>query len=418
MPEPLWRTRPDAFAIRPATEIRRSRINDFIWLSESSSNVYLVVTREGRVVVNTGMGFEALVHKAWFDSIDASPVRYVLLTQGHVDHVGGVDAFREPGTQVVAQANNPSHQAYDARLAPFRARRSMFAFGDTIRAASRASAGGPQPPQARPTPDVLFDERFAFALGGLRFELIGVSGAETEDSLLVWLPDSRICFTGNVFGALFGHFPNLVTIRGDRYRDALRYVETLDVLLGLEPELLLTGHHGPVAGREVIRAELTRMRAAVLHVHDAVVAAMNAGRDLWTTLRELRLPPELEVGEGYGKVAWSARAIWEMYQGWFHARSTTELYDVPYWSASPELVALAGGPGAVADAASKKADSAPLEALHLAEAALAAEPEHRGALEASLAAHRALRARATNFWEMKWLEKEIARLARAVGGSA
>jgi alkyl sulfatase BDS1-like metallo-beta-lactamase superfamily hydrolase len=414
MSGPLWRSRPDAFAIRPATEIRRSQVKDFIWLSESNSNVYLVTTSEGRVVINTGMGFEAPVHKAWFDSIDASPLRYILLTQGHVDHVGGVDVFREPGTKVVAQANNPSHQAYDARLAPFRARRSMFAFADSIRAASKVAGGAAPPPQARPTPDVLFEGRYTFTLGGLRFELIGVAGAETEDSLLVWLPQHGICFTGNVFGALFGHFPNLVTIRGDRYRDPLKYVETLDVLLGLDAELLCTGHHEPVVGRDVIRAEVSRMRGAVLFVHDRVVAAMNAGKDAWETVRELRLPPELAVGEGYGKVAWSARAIWEMYQGWFHGRSTTELYPVPYWSASPELVALAGGPGPVAEAARKKAESAPVEALHLAEAALAAEPKHRGALEASLAAHRTLRAGATNFWEIRWLDKEIAKLEKVL----
>src|SRR5262245_37586076 len=365
------------------------------------------------------MGFEAPVHKAWFDSIDASPLRYLLLTQGHVDHVGGVDVLREPGTLVVAQANNPSHQAYDARLAPFRARRSMFAFADTIRAASQAASGGPPPPpQARPRPDVLFEGQYAFTLGGLDFELIAAPGAETEDSLVVWLPEQRICFTGNVFGALFGHFPNLVTIRGDRYRDPLKYAETLDLLLGLGAELLLTGHHAPVVGREVIRAEVARMKGAVLYVHDAVVAAMNAGKNVYETMRELTLPPELQVGEGYGKVPWSARAIWEMYQGWFHGRSTTELYAAPYWSASPELVAFAGGAGPVAEAARKKAESAPLEALHLAEAALAAEPAHRGALEASLAAHRTLRGRARNFWELRWLDKEIAKLEKTLGKSA
>jgi glyoxylase-like metal-dependent hydrolase (beta-lactamase superfamily II) len=204
------------------------------------------VTREGRVVINTGMGFEAPVHKEYFDSIDAGPIRYILLTQGHVDHVGGVDLFRQPGTEVIAQANNAAQQAYDARLAPFRARRSMFAFADSIRAAGKAAGGTAPAPQARPTPDVLFEGRYTFTLGGLRFELIGVAGAETEDSLLVWLPQHRICFTGNVMGALFGHFPNLVTIRGDRYRDPLAYVGTLDAA-GTRRRAAAQGH-APVVG--------------------------------------------------------------------------------------------------------------------------------------------------------------------------
>lgn len=413
----LWRSRPSGFDIRPATTVRRRAINDFIHLSEGNSNAYLIVTTEGRIVVNTGMGFEAPVHKAYFDEVDARPVRYVLLTQGHVDHVGGVDLFREAGTEVVAQANGAAQQAYDARLAAFRQRRAYFAFAESIDR-KQQPRGGRVPVQSRPAPTITVHDRYAFELGGLRVELIAVAGAETDDSMLVWLPADRICFAGNVFGALFGHFPNLVTIRGDRYRDALRYVETLDVLRGLDADVLLVGHGGPVVGREVIRTELERMKAAVLHVHDAVVAAMNAGTDLWTMLREIRLPPELEVGEGYGKVTWSARAIWEMYSGWFHARSTTELYPAPYWSVSPDLVALAGGPGPVAAAARAKAEVAPVEAIHLAEAALAAAPGHAGAVAASLAAHRVLLARSVNFWETRWLEHEIRRLERLGGGGA
>lgn len=418
MHTPLWRSRPTAFEIAPATSVRHERINDFIYLSEGYSNAYLVVTREGRVVINTGMGFEAPVHKAYFDSVDRGPIRYILLTQGHVDHVGGVDLFREAGTEVIAQANNLSQQAYDARLAPFRARRSAFAFAEAFARMRSAGPGGHPPAQARPRPSFTFEQRHSFDLGGIRFELIGVSGAETEDSLLVWLPQQRICFTGNVMGALFGHFPNLVTIRGDRHRDALRYVETLDRLLALDAEMLLVGHFEPVVGRALIRTELLRMRGAVLYVHDAVVAAMNAGRDVYQAMREIALPPELEVGEGYGKVAWSARAIWETYQGWFHARSTTELYPVPPASVHRELCTLAGGPDAVAAAAARRAEAAPVEALHLAEVALAADPRHRGATEASLAAHRALLAASANFWETRWLENEIRQLERALAGGA
>jgi alkyl sulfatase BDS1-like metallo-beta-lactamase superfamily hydrolase len=410
----LWRTRPTGFDIHPATTIRRQAITDTIHCSEGTSNAYLVVTPAGRVVVNTGLGFEAPIHKAYFDDVDRGPVRYVVLTQGHVDHVGGVEHFREAGTEVVAHANNPAQQAYDARLQPFRTRRAYFAWGAAIDGKARPQ-GGTVPVQARPEPTILVHDRSAFELGGVRFELIGCAGAETDDSLLVWLPHERICITGNVFGALFGHFPNLVTIRGDRYRDALRYVETLDVLIRLDAEMLLVGHHGPVVGRDLIRTELERMKAAVRHVHDAVVAAMNAGTDVWTTMREVTLPAELEVGQGYGKVTWSARAIWEAYAGWFHARSTTELYPVPYWSVHPDLVALAGGPDPVARAALAKAASAPVEAIHLAEAVRTAAPDHRGALEASLAAHRTLLAASVNFWETRWLEHEIRKLEAALG---
>jgi alkyl sulfatase BDS1-like metallo-beta-lactamase superfamily hydrolase len=236
---------------------------------------------------------------------------------------------------------------------------------------------------------------------------------------VVWLPQHGICFTGNLLGALFGHFPNLVTIRGDRYREALRFIESLDEVIALEPELLLVGHHDPVEGRERIRSELLRLRGAVQYVHDETVRGMNEGTDVHTLMREIRLPPELEVGQGYGKVSWSVRAIWETYAGWFHHRSTTELYPVPYWSVHADLVELAGGPDAVAERAQRKAESgAPLEAIHLAEVALAADPAHRGALEASLAAHQRLEAESENFWLTSWIRTQIAALRESVERAA
>jgi alkyl sulfatase BDS1-like metallo-beta-lactamase superfamily hydrolase len=419
MPPPLYRTRPGGFDIRPASQPEAVAINDFVYVSEGLSNSYLVVTPEGRVVINTGMGFEAPVHKRNFDAVDSGPVRYVLLTQGHVDHVGGVDLFLEPGTEVVAQARNPSHQEDDARIAPFRASRSGFAFAEAIGKALRhvrEQTGGNVPGQSRPTPTLTFDDRHAFELGGLRFELIATPGGETTDSMVVWLPQHRICFTGNLFSALFGHFPNLVTIRGDRYREAIGFVDSLDRVLELEPELLLVGHHEPVAGRELIREELLRLRGAVLHVHDATVRGMNQGRDVYSLMREIELPPELEVGQGYGKVSWSVRAIWENYAGWFHHRSTTELYPVPASSVHADLVELAGGPEALAKRAREKLGAgAPVDAIHLAEVALTAAPEHRAALEASLAAHEALDSQSVNFWESSWLRRQIAELRGALG---
>lgn len=402
----LFRSRPGGFDIRPASSPQATPINDFIYLSEGFSNAFLIVTPAGRIVVNTGMAFEAPVHKRNFDAVSTAPTRYIVLTQGHVDHVGGVDVFREPGTDVVAQSNNRYQQADDARLREFRAARSGFAFAESVLSgiAHTTKDVGPPPPQATPVPTITFDDRLELELGGLHLELLSTPGGETTDSLVIWLPDQRICFAGNLFSALFGHFPNLVTVRGDRYRDALRFIDSLDRVLALEPDLLLVGHHEPVRGRNLIRDELVRLRGAVQYVHDATVSGMNAGKDVHTLMRDVVLPPELEVGEGYGKVSWSVRAIWETYSGWFHHHSTTELYDVPPWSVHGDLVELAGGPDAVAERARGKLHAGmPVEAIHLAEVALAAEPDHPHALEVSLRAHERLESESGNFWLTSWL---------------
>jgi alkyl sulfatase BDS1-like metallo-beta-lactamase superfamily hydrolase len=414
MSVPLYRSRPGGFDIQPASMPEARAVDDGVYVSEGLSNSYLVRTSDGCVVVNTGMGFEAPVHKRNYEALHAGPVRYILLTQGHVDHVGGVDLLREEGTRVVAQAGNEAHQTDDARIARFRAQRSSFAFAEAIGRSMdyiREAAGGAVPGQSRPTPDVTFEDHYAFELGGIRFELLATPGGETMDSMVVWLPDRRICFAGNLFSALFGHFPNLVTIRGDRYRDALRFVASLERVLALEPELLLVGHHGPVAGRELVRAELERLRGAVLHVHDETVRGMNEGKDVETLMREITLPPELDVGEGYGKISWSVRAIWETYAGWFHHRSTTELYPTPVRDVYGDLVELAGGPDPVARRARSRLEVGDaVEAIHLAEVALAAEPSHRVALATSLAAHERLAKESENFWLSAWLRREIGRL--------
>ena len=68
------------------------------------------------------------------------------------------------------------------------------------------------------------------------------------------------------------------------------------------------------------------------------------------------------------------RAIWENYAGWFHHRSTTELYDVPPAAVAADLVAAAGAE-ALVDAARARLDAGePVAALHLTDIVLAADP--------------------------------------------
>ena len=323
------------------------------------------------MIVNTGMGFEGPVHRANFDAVDSSPVRYIIFTQGHVDHVGGLDSVRDPDTTVVAQANWTLWRDDNERLIPYRASRSAFAFKDTlatgIQAIQRRLGTKHLPGQSVPTVDLDFEDTLTLEVGGRRMELISVPGGETNDSLVVWLPDERICLCGNTFGPIFGHIPNLVTMRGDRYRDALTAIASVERVRDLQPELLVTGHFAPIAGAERINAELTRLRNAIQYIHDQTVAGMNAGKDVRTLMREITLPAEYEVGQGYGKVAWDVRAIWENYSGWFHHRSTTELYPVGFDAVSADVVELAGADALVERAREHLGADRPLHAIHLAE---------------------------------------------------
>jgi alkyl sulfatase BDS1-like metallo-beta-lactamase superfamily hydrolase len=408
--EPIYRSRPGADALAPASAEHAEEVAPGIWCSPGLSNAYLLTTDDGRVVVNTGMGFESQVHRSNFDAVDDSPIRYIIVTQGHYDHVGGLDTVRDPGTEVIAQANWRSWRDDNERLLGYRAGRSAFAFSDKLAhgiAAIQQRFGKKLPAQADHSADIEVDDTLAVTVGGRTLELLATPGGETTDSIVVWLPKERVCLCGNTFGPVFGHIPNLVTMRGDRYRDALTTIASIERVRALRPDVLLTGHFDPITGAERIEAELTRLRDALAYVHNRTVEGMNAGNDVHTLMREIALPPELDVGQGYGKVSWDVRAIWENYSGWFHHRSTTELYDVGPIELNADLVDLAGADRVVARAEEHLAAGRPVHAIHLAEAVFHANPAHGEARVMLKAAHETLLAASTNFWESAWLTKKI-----------
>jgi alkyl sulfatase BDS1-like metallo-beta-lactamase superfamily hydrolase len=408
----MHRERPGADAIAPASGDPAVAIGEGIWMSPGLSNSYLLAAGNERIVVNTGMGFEGPLHRRAFDAIHLAPTRTIIFTQGHFDHVGGTESLADHATELVAQQNFHAWRADNERLSDFRSRNAAFAWMPAILAAMEhaRTLGAGATSQARPEPTVSFADRLDLTLGERELVLLSTPGGETTDSLIIWLPDSRTLFTGNLFGPLFGHVPNLVTMRGDRYRDALAYIDSLDVVLALAPERLLTGHFDPVDGAERIVEEVTSMQEGMRWVHDQTVDGMNAGTDLHTLMSEVRTPAHLDLGEGYGKTSWNVRAIWENYAGWFHHRSTTELYDVPLSAVAQDVVGAAGA-GALTEAArSRLAAGEPVEALHLTDLVLAADPEDSVARSVAGDASRALLNGTSNFWERAWLTRSIDRL--------
>lgn len=84
------------------------------------------------------------------------------------------------------------------------------------------------------------------------------------------------------------------------------------------------------------------------------------------------------------------------------------MYDLPASAVYPDLVKLAGGTASVVKLARERVEGGrAVEALHLTEVALSAEPNNRAALEARLAALQALVAACRNSNERGWLDYSV-----------
>jgi len=381
-------------------------ITDFIFMAKDVSNAYLVTTADGDVLVNTGTITGVERTQRLFSPVRTGALTHIILTQSHADHYGGVAAMREPGTVIVAERRFPPTLSYYNEMRPFFAPRTGKLWARTL-----AKQGGTIHDVTDPVPDVLVDGRYRFDQGGRTFEVISTPGGETLDSLSVWLPNEGVVFTGNLFGPVFMAMPFLNTLRGDKPRSVERYLESLDIVRSLGAELLITGHGEPIRGAERIRADLDKLGAAVSHVYEATKAGMNAGKDIYTLMREVHLPADLAIGEWHGNVRWAVKAIWHELSGWFLYESTTELYGVPRSSVSADLTEAAGGAERLAErAAAHLADGRPVEAIHLLDIALDADPSNGAALAAKRDALECLLAQGggTNLSETMWLKAELA----------
>lgn len=379
-------------------------ISDGIFMSKNIANSYLVTSSDGDVMINTGTHFEAPGIKARFEKVSSAPLRVVTFTQGHPDHVGGWDWFNAPGVETVAQANHGDVREYWRNLHPFYVRRIMKLWGAFMDVEATAADMPPEPILTES-----FIDSHVFEVGGRRFELYATPGGETTDALVVWMPEHRTAFIGNLMGPFFGHVPNLYTLRGDKIRSAMAFIHSVDRVIALHPDTLINGHD-VFHGADEIEATMTRVRDATKYLRDRTIDGMNAGTDLWTLMRDVALPMELALPQVHGKVPWIVRSIWEEHVGWFRYESTTELYDVPPSAVWPDLIELAGGTAGLIERAKVHANEGrPLQALHLTDIVLGRSPDDANALGVKREALQQVLAAAggENFSEVQWLQQEI-----------
>jgi alkyl sulfatase BDS1-like metallo-beta-lactamase superfamily hydrolase len=382
------------------------KISDSIYMAPMTSNVYLVITSEGNVVIDTASERDAHEAKELLSVVSRAPVKYIILTHGHADHIGGIGLWKQPGTQIIAQRNYVEFVNYVVRLDGFFAPRNAVAFNRPVHDAGAWSGNY----AATIDPTILFDEKYEFTLGGVEFQLFSTPG-ETPDHLTVWLPARKVAFIGdNYAGAGIPEpmsFPNIYAIRGTRPRPALDWIKSIDTVLALKPEIVLNGHGDPIFGQDEITRRLTRYRDAIQYVHDETVKGMDSGKDVYTLMEEIKLPATYNLSEVFGKVSWSVRGIYDGYVGWYDGNPTS-MYEVPPSSVYPDLVRLAGGADRVAQLALEKLQAGKLvEALHLTDVALASDPKNEATLNVRIKALEKLHDQSQNFIEDGWLQNGI-----------
>jgi len=386
------------------------KINDAISMVPATGNVYLVKTSAGDVLIDTAIAEIAGEVKKVFDREPHGSIKYIILTHAHADHIGGISLWKQPDTQIVAQSNYIEFVHYVARLDGFFAPRNAAAFNRPAQAAKPWAGNF----AGKVEPNILFDESYQFTLGGVEFDLFSTPG-ETPDHLTVWIPKYKAAFIGdNYFGITTAEpnsFPNLYAIRGTKPRWALDWIKSLDTVLALKPEIVLNGHGDPIVGNAEITRRLTRYRDAIQYVHDETVKGMNAGKDVYTLMREIKLPPKYDLTEIFGKVSWSVRGIYDGYAGWYDGNPTS-MYELPPSSVYPSLVKLAGGPEPLAKLALEKIEAGkPVEALHVTDVILAYDQNNAAALNVRIKAMEYLKQHTQNRVESGWLDYGI-RLAK------
>jgi cyclase len=148
----------------------------------AGSNAGFVIGDDGVLVIDT-FAFPA-AGQALLEAIRKTtdkPIRYVINTHYHIDHVSGDAAFKAAGATIIAHKNVPGWIHSE----------NLHLFGANITPAMKAQIDG------LIGPDRTIDKQTVITLGKRRIEIRPMSG-HTGGDLVVGVPDAHVIFTGDL----------------------------------------------------------------------------------------------------------------------------------------------------------------------------------------------------------------------------
>jgi alkyl sulfatase BDS1-like metallo-beta-lactamase superfamily hydrolase len=378
----------------------------YVAIGYGIANSIMLVGSDGVIIVDTLESVETAQQVlAEFRKITDKPVKALIYTHSHPDHIGGASVFAG-GAPVPVYAQEELVQNMDRTTTEFRpviTRRSMRMYGIQLTPEQRPNIGigpfvdlheGTQVGVIRPTRT--FRDTLEDTIAGIHFKLVHAPG-ETSDQLFVWLPEKKVLLSGdNVYRA----FPNLYTIRGTSYRSPKLWAQSIDQMRALHAEFLVPSHTRPLIGADNIEKVLTDYRDGIRYVYDQTVRRINQGLLPDEIVQRVQLPAHLAASpflqEFYGKASWSAKTVFDGNLGWFDG-DPAHLQPLPPDDEAQRMVALAGGAAALDDkiaAAQKSGDTQWV--LQLCGYALRVNPKNSAARQARVAALRTLGNAETN----------------------
>ena len=202
------------------------------------SNAGFVVTPDG-VVVFDALGTPALGESMVraIRTVTAQPIRRVIVSHYHADHFYGLQAFKAVGAEVWAHENGRQYLSSD--VAPSRLAQRKIDLKPWVNEKTRLVPADRW---------LRFDagKAIRFVLGGVHFRVIDMSGAHSQDDIMLAVDEDKMLFAGDLF------FTGRIPFVGEA--DSKLWLGALDDMLKIAPEVVVPGHG------EVSRAPLKDLR--------------------------------------------------------------------------------------------------------------------------------------------------------------